>query len=274
MHGPTQKTARPSKPKERAISKVVPSQVVALIDRVYPSAKATPSMTVYSGDAAILASIINLVDDIPVELLTLSGDDYTGLVVGLESMGAAIERWNFRGGDDPPRTLDGKSPVHLIRDALSRCPDERPAPTTTELVFIIDDSLRESIRLDISSAFDALHRSDFKAATVLAGAAIEALLLAAVQTGGHTSPPSRMKNKPKDGPETWDLAQFIEAATLLGLIKPETGEQAGRAKNFRNLIHPGRAQRLSESCDRGTALAALAGVELVSRDLQALSKKP
>jgi len=231
-------------------------------------------MSVASVDAGILASIINLVDDIPVELLTISGDDYTGLVVGLEAMGAAIERWNFRGGDDPPRTFDGKNPVYLVRDALSKCPDERPAPGTTDLAFITDDGLRESIRLDISSAFDALHRSDFKAATVLAGSAIEALLLAAVQGRGHTSPPPGMKNNRKGGPENWDLSQFIEAATLLGLIKPETGEQAARAKNFRNLIHPGRAQRMSESCDRGTALAALAGVELVSRDLQSRSKEP
>jgi hypothetical protein len=95
-------------------------------------------MKVYSGDAAILASIINLVDDTPIELLAISGADYTGLVVGLESMGAAIDRWNHRGGDDPPRTYDGKSPVYLVRDALSKCPDERPAPGTTELVFITD----------------------------------------------------------------------------------------------------------------------------------------
>ena len=157
------------------MTKVVPSQVVALIDRVYRSAP--PDMKVYSGDSAILAAIINLVDDIPVELLTISGEDYTGLVVGLESMGAAIDRWNHRGGDDPPRNYDGKSPVYLVRAALGKCPDERPSPGTADLAFVSDTALRESIRLDISSASEALHRSDFKASTVLAGSAIEALLL-------------------------------------------------------------------------------------------------
>ena len=77
-----------------------------------------------------------------------------------------------------------------------------------------------------------------------------------------------MKNKPKGPPETWDLAQYIEAAMILQLIKRETGDQAILAKGFRNLIHPGRAQRLATSCDKGTALAALAGVEFVARDLK------
>jgi hypothetical protein len=248
------------------MTKVVPSQVVALIDRVYPSAP--PDMRVYSGDAAILAAIINLVDDIPIELLALSGADYTGLVVGLESMGAAIERWNYRGGDDPPRTYDGKSPVYLVRAALSICPDERPALGTADLVFVTDGALRESIRLDISSASEALHRSDFKASTVLAGSAIEALLLWSLQDAGQTGPVTGVKTGAKGSPEGWTLAQLIEAAEMRGLIKSETALQCSQARDFRNLIHPGKSQRLSVTCDRGTALAALAAAELVSRDLK------
>jgi hypothetical protein len=249
------------------MTKVVPSQVVALIDHAYPTAKSTPNMPVYSGDAAILAAIINLVDDIPIELLTISGADYTHLVVGLESMGAAIDRWNHHGTDQPPRTYDGKSPVYLVRDALSKCPDERPALGTTDLAFVSDAPLRESIRLDISSASEALHRSDFKASTVLAGSAIEALLLWSLQRAGQTGPVTGMTGA-KGSPEGWTLAQLIGAAAMLGLIKPETAQQCSQARDFRNLIHPGKSQRLSVTCDKGTALAALAGAELVSRDLK------
>jgi hypothetical protein len=177
-------------------------------------------------------------------------------------------RWNHRGGDDPPRTYDGKSPVYLVRAALSKCADERPAPGTTDLAFVGDTALRESIRLDISSASEALHRSDFKASTVLAGSAIEALLLWSLQNAGQTGPIAGMKTGAKGPPEGWALAQLIEAAGMLNLIKPETVQQCGQAKDFRNLIHPGKSQRLSVTCDRGTALAALAGAELVSRDLK------
>jgi hypothetical protein len=35
-----------------------------------------------------------------------------------------------------------------------------------------------------------------------------------------------------------------------------------------HLIHPGRAIRIGQACDRGTALSALAAVELIARDLK------
>lgn len=101
-----------------------------------------------------------------------------------------------------------------------------------------------------------------------AGSAIEALLLWRLQDAGQTGPVSGMKTGAKGSPEGWTLAQLIEAAGMLGFIKPETAQQCNQARDFRNLIHPGKSQRLSVTCDRGTALAALAGAELVSRDLK------
>jgi hypothetical protein len=247
------------------MSKVVPSQVISFIDSVWPAVP--PDMPVYAVDAAILLSIIDLVDDIPVELLTISGDDYTDLVFSLESLGQAVDHWNQRGTDNPPRTLRQKSPVYLLREALKKCRDEYPSFETTELIFVDDDALRNSVRLDISGSSNALHRNDFKAATVLAGAAIEALLLWALQSKGITAPLPDMTTKPKDAPDNWFLHQFIEAAQKLDFLKTETVTQTKQAQNFRNLIHPGRVQRKAQSCDRGTALAAMSTVELVARDL-------
>jgi hypothetical protein len=51
------------------------------------------------------------------------------------------------------------------------------------------------------------------------------------------------------------------------VIKDETATEATLAKDFRNLIHPGRSVRLQQVCDRATALTALASVEHVIRDL-------
>jgi hypothetical protein len=86
------------------MTKAVPSQVIAFIDHVYPDVDKAPDLRVYASDAAILAAIIDLAKSIPLELLTINGDDYTGYVFGLESMKAAIDRWNYRGGDESPRT--------------------------------------------------------------------------------------------------------------------------------------------------------------------------
>ena len=63
------------------------------------------------------------------------------------------------------------------------------------------------------------------------------------------------------------LDLYIKVARHLALIEDDTEKQADLARGFRNLIHPGRSARLAKVCDRGTALSALAAVELIVRDL-------
>lgn len=60
---------------------------------------------------------------------------------------------------------------------LKKCPDEAISEQTAGLPFIEDESLRISVLLDISSAENAFNNGEWKAATVLAAAAVEALLL-------------------------------------------------------------------------------------------------
>jgi hypothetical protein len=119
--------------------------------------------------------------------------------------------------------------------------------------------------MDLSTATSALHNSEWKASTVLAGAVVEALLLWAIQRepNGFVA----IELAPKKPIERWDLAELITVAHELNLIDAATRKQADLARDFRNLIHPGRAQRTGPACDRGTALTALAAVELVVRDL-------
>jgi hypothetical protein len=56
-------------------------------------------------------------------------------------------------------------------------------------------------------------------------------------------------------------------AIELKLITKETEQQCRLAKDFRNLVHPGRAKRLGQACNRATALSAVAAVEHVTVDL-------
>ena len=67
--------------------------------------------------------------------------------------------------------------------------------------------------------------------------------------------------------DRWNLHECIEVSEELGVIKPNTAKQTRLAKDFRNFIHPGVAQRLGEKCDRATALSAVAGMEHIVRDL-------
>jgi hypothetical protein len=171
------------------------------------------------------------------------------------------------GTDEPPRNYGQKSPVYLVREALSKCPDQNPSPQTTALTFIKDKTLGDSIRLDISSATDALHRNDFKGTTVLAGSAMEALLLWKIRDEGITAPIAGMRKNAKPSPEEWTLEDYITVSDKRKWINANTVGQSRLAQNFRNLIHPGRAIRLAQACDRGTALGALAAVHLIVADL-------
>ena len=76
-----------------------------------------------------------------------------------------------------------------------------------------------------------------------------------------------LTRQPDSDLERWDLNEYIEVAARIDIIKPDTAEQTRLARKFRNFIHPGRAQRLAQKCDRATALSAVAGVEHVARDL-------
>jgi len=249
------------------MTRVVPSQIIALINENRKIFR-TQNPHVSHKSVAGLTAIARLIDNLPSELLTISGTDYSDLICGVEAIRNSVAFWQHKGGGEIGITdIRGKNILTILEDALKKCPDQIPSPMTTELVFIKDDGLRNSIRLDISAATNALHNGEWKAATVLAGSAAVALLLWAIkEPPGYTT----LEQRPKGPPERWDFADYITVATSLELIKPNTEKLSNIAKNFRNLIHPGRALRLAEVCDRATALTALAAVESIARDLYSI----
>jgi len=154
----------------------------------------------------------------------------------------------------------------MIYDALSGIPDSVPAPETKGLEFIEDDALRDSIRLDLSDAASALRNNEWKAATVLAGSVIEALILWEL-TQHVPCDQSKLTSISSKSLEVWDLHHYLEGAAELGCLLPSTIKVADQAKEFRNLIHPGRAQRRDTVCDLGTAHVAVGAADHVARDL-------
>jgi hypothetical protein len=151
--------------------RTVPSQVVALIDQNFPNIK-SPVFGVNHSTVAVLTAITRLTDAIPTELLTISGEDYSDLVCGVEAIRNSVVFWQQKGegGIENPG-IRGKNALSLIREALTKCPDQSPSPATEELVFIPDNALRDSIRQDISTAISALHNGEWKAANRARGGA-------------------------------------------------------------------------------------------------------
>jgi hypothetical protein len=266
--------------------RVLPSQVVSLIDQIFPwaapdSGVERPQIFLNAQDSGKLEALVHLVEQIPSHLMVLDERMHSELLVSIGVIQSTVTSWQMRGGEpciEPIGRLSTLHPVALIRRALATCPDDFPAPETSELAFISDIALRNSLRLDISAANRALQNGEWKAATVLAGSIVEALLLwalqqlqqeesAKLQTATTNASGKALRQKPHADPERWTLYEFIEVAAEAGKISADTASQARLAKNFRNLIHPGRASRLGQVCDRGTALSAVAAVELVVRDL-------
>lgn len=260
--------------------RVVPSQVRAYIGTlpdhtIYPEAASLNHL----GSAA-LSSILDLLGQIPDELLTMDATAYSSFIGAKGEIRDTLEVWTAQrnAGHTPvARTYHiSRDPVGIIRDALAKCPDESPAPATSELNFINDPALRTNLRNDIGAINRTLSNGEWKAATVLAGSAIEALLLWKLQqipkanidaaikalTGS-----GELKTKPKPNLEDWVLHDYAEVAAHLKTIKQDTATETRLAREFRNLIHPGRAQRLAQNCDRGTALSCVAALEHVVRDL-------
>lgn len=260
--------------------RVVPSQVVKLIDQLFPQARTEIEGQYYAlgrEHFERVAAVLELVQQIPPELIVLDGNQYAEFMSGVAAIRIATQVWQAQHW--PVTCIGGlrrHNPVTLIRQALEACLDEFPAVGTAELSFISDNDLRENLRRDIGAVNLALANGEWKAATVLSGSVIEALLLWALQQLASTVVHSAAKNlvanktikrRPSTNLDEWFLPELIEVAADLNVIKPDTAAQARLAKDYRNLIHPGRTQRLGQVCDRGTALAAVAALERVSSDL-------
>ena len=266
--------------------RVVPSQVVGLIDQLFPQYRAgTTDRNLWYNQlwerCYGLQAVLDLTDQIPSSLIVLNNQDYAVLVSSIAAIRNVMKNpinhgHGFRIEIPPIEEFGNVNPIALIRDLLSKCPDEFPSPGTADLAFISDRALRDSLRNDIGSINRALSDSEWKGATVLAGSIVEALLLWALQqqtpaeiiaavdtlVSNHT-----LSRKPATDLEQWTMHEYIEVSTSLNLVRDEAASQVRLAKNFRNLIHPGRSQRLGQICNRGTALSAVAAVEHVVGDL-------
>lgn len=264
------------------MARIVPSQVVNVIDQMLPQAKDQPDskekrFSISRDRETSVAAIIDLIEQIPSELFVLPNDQYLELISSVAALKSTLKTWKLRDyGLEKIPGLGNRNPISLIRNALASCPDEFPPTGSTELSFIADLELKRNLEIDISATNKALSNGEWKAATVLAGSVVEALLLWAVskrETIAVSESVSRLIKQniftkdPGKILENWSLHSFIEVAADIKIIKPETAQQARLAKEFRNLIHAGREVRLKQKCDRGTALSAVAAVEHVVRDI-------
>ena len=181
----------------------VPSQVVAFIKLSFPQMHPdTPNdshnLTANQCNVGLLSALMALVDRVPDRLIArLSPDDFTLFTIGTETIRTVVRRLEATdirtehgAGGVPLRgsnSIGGWNPVMLVRKALASCPDEAPATSETRLGFVQDQTLRDELESDLSAVETAIANHEWKAATVLGGALIEALLLWGLDRTGVAS---------------------------------------------------------------------------------------
>lgn len=268
------------------MAKIVPSDIVKFIDKIFPNAEEFQkegrrfSITPYH--AGSLEALLDMLDKIEDILLQLRSDDLSCFIASKFEIKSKLKNWqsghDMRSLEKTPG-YDKESPVILIRRLLESCPDRFIPPKVAGLKFIKDKKYRKLLRADLASLEFLFNNNEWKATMVIAGSAIEAILCEQISNIEKTD-----KNKfaaakkavcsrgdisifPNDITR-WNLSQYIYIAHELNLISDETKKQALLGANFRNLIHPGRAIRKKESCDRGTSLSVYAALERVIKDIR------
>ena len=82
------------------MTRVVPSQVVATIGQLIPGSRDGTSRATYSmGQAGALRGIVDLIKQIPQELLILPVDQYAGPVIALGAIEQQLLTWASRDWD-------------------------------------------------------------------------------------------------------------------------------------------------------------------------------
>lgn len=239
----------------------MPSQVVAALERMFPHAGANEKgASIDPSLSGRVQSLLDLVSDIPEQLIVLAPPDHAAFVQATGTMRDSLAKWIHRGMVDNVPLIDGFDAVTVLRRELVKLRDDYPAAAHVDLAFITDPEIREDITLDVGIAERSLHASEWKPAMIMAGSVIEDLLHwklgqlnPATLTGAAKAPGGPLDN--------WNLASMIDVAEELSVLRnANTITSARVAKDYRNLIHPGRRARRAERPTRAKAYTAIGGM--------------
>jgi hypothetical protein len=248
----------------------IPSEVVAYIDRSFPNVQLENRHLGYK-DAGFLRGLEALLSQIDPILLP-TGKDGADLTACRATIMSHVRMWETQGNTSALEHLKGRkeSILATVRGILQKCPDEPLATDINEFDFIVDESLRNELLKDLGSVSFLMRQKQWKAAMVLAGALIEAVLLEQL---GAFDPKTIDVSRKKIGEGQadslrWHLPSYVKVAADLQIIGEITRKQCDISGDLRNLIHPGKAIRKSQECDIAAAFSVIAGLEHVIRDVR------
>jgi hypothetical protein len=129
------------------------------------------------------------------------------------------------------------------------------------LDFITDEEFRASLLSELQTS---VANDSYKAALVLAGSIVEALLIDQLVA---------TKILDSEAATKFALADAIKRCADAKAISQRTADLSSVIRSYRNLIHPGRMARLGEKPTRETAQIAASLVRIVVSDIEAVRTK-
>lgn len=141
-----------------------------------------------------------------------------------------------------------------------------PIAPGREFLFVEDARLRAIIERDYLEISRASVTSCWKAAIVLSGGLIEAVLLDLLQK--HAEPARRASAAPRESDlSKWTLEQLIDVSVELHLVSSGAAKLSHPIRSYRNLIHPGNELRSKLVFGEEEARIAVEVLHIVHRDL-------
>jgi hypothetical protein len=126
--------------------------------------------------------------------------------------------------------------------------------------FVTDDGLRASLASDASELSKCIEASAYKAAIVLAGSIVEALISDHLISVGYKDAKGR-------DILTLSLSDLVAAAKTANFLSVKAADLSSAVRGYRNMIHPGRLIRESETIDAESAAIAVNVVTIVANEL-------
>jgi hypothetical protein len=133
-------------------------------------------------------------------------------------------------------------------------------PDVGHFPFVRNADLRRALNADFQELQTAIKYGAWRAAHVLAGSIIEAILVDVLIYVDHHA-------RTQKDPQKMALSELTAACRAEGIISEKAQNILAAVKDYRNLIHPGRALRLGESVNADSANVASTLVSLIAREI-------
>ena len=252
--------------------RTIPSELAASVQDHYPRVEENTNIG-HRSDHTFLGGVLSAIETIPDELVPSALQTRLASLRG--RLRTAIDAWGNRGyGTYFLRGGDILELLAILRD----CPDEAVSADDIDLGFVDDPVFRRTLAVDVAAAHRALGHGEWKAATVLAGSVVEALLLYVLRERVDLAVcrarvdelvrAGALRQRPNEDILWWSLSELLVVGHSFNLITDNTNAIADSTREYRNLIHPGREIRENQHCTKGIAHVAVGTMERTIEDLR------